>query len=80
MAETDLDRLISDKTQEGLYLEFKQKADRSKPELEDKDRWQFSRAIGGFANSDGGIIIWGMETNKQEQAAKLKPISGVLTF
>jgi hypothetical protein len=48
--------------------------------LEDSDKRQFSRALSGFANSDGGILIWGVETNKQEQAAKLKPINSVFDF
>jgi hypothetical protein len=75
-----LRRLIAEKISESLYLEFKTKKDRSKPDLDQSDAWQFSRALAGFANSDGGILIWGIETNKHEQAAKLKPIDGVLDF
>src|SRR4051794_24078544 len=79
-SETVMQRLINDKMAEGLYLEFKTKKDRSKPALDDSDSWQFSRALSGFANSDGGILLWGIETNQHEQASKLKPVSSVSDF
>jgi hypothetical protein len=72
-SEDDLVGLIG-KEKEGLYLEFKMKKDRSHGNLEDSDRRQFSRALSGFANSDGGILVWGMETDKNSYAHALKPI------
>jgi hypothetical protein len=48
--------------------------------LDDSDKWQYSRALSGFANSDGGILIWGIETNHQEEASKLKSIAAVQDF
>ena len=73
-------QLISEKTKEGLYLEFKTKKDRSNGKLGDWDKSQFSRALSGFANSDGGVMIWGIATNKREEACDLKPISGIHEF
>lgn len=78
--EDSLAALISQKTTEGLYLEFKTKKDRSKPELDDSDSWQFSRALSGFANSDGGVMLWGIESNKNDEAARLKPVAQVADF
>jgi Putative DNA-binding domain len=78
--QASLEDLIAQKITESLYLEFKSKKDRSTPLLDSSDGWQFSRAISGFANSDGGILIWGIESNKHEEAAKLKPIANVADF
>lgn len=79
-SEADLLQLIRDEIQEGVYLEFKQKKDRSRPDLDESDAFQFSRALSGFANSDGGIILWGMESDSHERAKQLKPITDVLAF
>jgi Putative DNA-binding domain len=80
-SEDDLKRMITDHVKEDLYLEFKQKRDRSKAQLEDNDKFNFSRALSGFANSDGGILIWGVETYKKDESAKsLKPITDVDGF
>lgn len=80
VAETDLAELVRHSTREDLHLEFKQKKDRSTGELQDSDKWHFSRALSGFANSDGGVLIFGVETDNQERARKLKPITFVATF
>jgi hypothetical protein len=80
-SEDDLKRMITDHVKEDLYLEFKQKRDRSKAQLEDTDKFNFSRALSGFANSDGGILIWGVETYKKDESAKsLKSITDVDGF
>jgi len=79
-SEADLRRLITEKVKEDLHLEFKQKNNRSHPQLEDSDSSQFSRALSGLANSDGGVLVWGIETDKQERAKTLKAISDAHTF
>jgi hypothetical protein len=80
-SEDDLKRMITDHVKEDLYLEFKQKHDRRHALLEDDDKFNFSRALSGFANSDGGILIWGVETYKRDESAKsLKPITDVDGF
>ena len=73
-------QLVDDRVQENIYLEFKTKKDRRTPELDDSDSFQFSRALSGFANSDGGVVIWGVETDKEERACALKPIAQVEDF
>ena len=45
----DLSRLIAEHVQEDIHLEMKTKKNRSIPGLEDSERWQFSRALSGFA-------------------------------
>jgi hypothetical protein len=80
VSEADLTQLILDATQEDIHLEYKQKKNRSQPQLDDSDKWQFSRALSGFANSDGGVMLWGVEADNNERAAKLKPIADVFDF
>jgi hypothetical protein len=79
-SEEDVRGLIHDKIKESLYVEFKTKVNRAQGQLDDRDKWHFSRALSGFANSDGGVLIWGVKTNKQDVAYRLKPISGVHDF
>jgi len=79
--EEDLQRMVNDRVREGLYLEFKQKQDSRNGQLGDRDKFHFSRALSGFANSDGGILIFGVETRrKDESAKKLKLINEVDEF
>jgi len=81
ISEADFRRMITDHVKEDLYLEFKQKRDRRHAQLEDDDKYNFSRALSGFANSDGGILIWGVETYKRDESVRsLKPITDVDGF
>jgi hypothetical protein len=73
-------QLVTDRTKEGLYLEFKMKKHDDSAELDTSDARQFSRALSGFANSDGGLLIWGVETDKHDCACALKPMSAVRDF
>src|SRR3989344_1151796 len=70
------------KQEEGLYLEFKQKKDRSKPQLDDKDKENFADGLSMFTNSDGGVQVWGVKTKKSpnDVATELKPINQVKVF
>lgn len=75
--EADIQRLIDDKTFEGLHFEFKRKRDRTKPDLEPEDSWEFSRALSGFANSDGGILLWGVGSSNEnglDYASSREPV------
>jgi hypothetical protein len=76
----DFARLVADRVHEDIHLEFKTKRNRSVPDLEDSERWQFSRALSGFANSDGGVLVFGIETDKEEKAKVLKPITNPVEF
>ena len=83
-SETDLEQLVQRHREEDLHLEFKEKAHRDRGELDDVDRRAFSKALSGFANADGGILIFGIETKRSadgvDQAHALKPIAASNTF
>ena len=75
VTEDYLKRLLG--TREDLHLEFKEKADRRTPELDKNDAANFSKALSGFANSDGGVLLWGVSTDDDGRANGLHPISDV---
>ena len=63
-----LDSLIADSASEELFLEFKRSADSGGGvKLHDRDRTNLRKAISGFANSEGGIVIWGIECAKDDR-------------
>jgi hypothetical protein len=76
----DLQQLVQDHVQENIYLEFKAKKDRRTPDLDESDTFHFSRALSGFANSDGGVLLWGIASDREERASDLKPIAQVAEF
>lgn len=82
--EAEFEDLVRQKREEDLHLEFKQKDDRRDGDLSDKERKAFSKAISGFANADGGILIFGVETSRGsdgvDRAESLKPITGHARF
>jgi hypothetical protein len=70
--------------EEDLHLEFKQKVDRRIGVVDEKDRAAFSEALSGFANADGGVLIFGVATRKTpdgpDRADGLKAITDVGRF
>jgi Putative DNA-binding domain len=82
--EASLGALVQERREEDLYLEFKQKADRRNGDLSEGDKRAFSKALSGFGNADGGILIFGIETAKGaegvDRAASLKPIADHTRF
>ena len=80
----EIERFITEDQEENLHLEFKtvnhpnyNSANR------EFDKKNISEAISGFANSDGGIIIWGIETGNSQKldvAFKKKPIKELTKF
>ena len=57
-------KLWEDKTQESLQLEFKQKANGSHGQPEAADYHNLSKTLSAFANSAGGLLVWGVRTEK----------------
>ena len=56
--------IITRKSEE-LFIDFKRSADDGKGfTLNNKDRENLSKAISGFGNSEGGILIWGVDCSK----------------
>jgi len=66
--------------QEDLYLEFKSVS--SRPFNKD-DKKNFAKALSGFANSSGGIVVWGINARKNagvDSASEQRPIAGLSRF
>ena len=60
--ETTIDEFISEEISEELFVDYKRVTkEGASPMLEQPDRENFARAISGFGNSEGGIVIWGVD-------------------
>lgn len=60
-----LEQLIEDREPESLFLDFKRSpADGQGPRLSTDDNKNLSRAISGFGNSEGGLLIWGVDCRR----------------
>jgi len=58
----DITGFVADGREEDLHLDFKLVND---PDLKNRDdRRNFAKAVSGFANSDGGLIVWGVDCRK----------------
>lgn len=53
----DIEQLIQDEVEENIHLEYKRDGALSK---EDKKRAEITKDISAFANSDGGVIVYGL--------------------
>ncbi len=64
--EDALDEFIRERQTEELFLDFKQAASTGKhgQALCSDDRRNLSKCISGFGNSEGGVIIWGVECSR----------------
>jgi len=62
---------------EGFHFDYKCKQDHGKPQLDESDKRNLARALSGFANSGGGVLLWGIE---EGQALTLRPIAQIETF
>lgn len=66
--ESAIDKFIEDRQSEELFLEFKRSADDGAgKKLHDNDRWNLAKAISGFGNSEGGVIVWGVDCSRLSQ-------------
>jgi hypothetical protein len=61
---------------EGLHIDFKEKHDRRNSQLDPDDERNLAKAVSGFANSGGGVLIWGLEN----KTLSPKPICDVHEF
>ena len=55
----DLNLLIKNEVQESIHLEYK-----ASPAIDKKERHEIAKDVSSFANSDGGIIIYGINENE----------------
>ncbi|MBN9203069.1 helix-turn-helix domain-containing protein [Methylibium petroleiphilum] len=60
-----LDSLVADREPESLFLDFKRSPqDGAAKNLAPEDNKNLSKAISGFANSSGGIVVWGVDCRR----------------
>jgi len=76
LSRDDIDQFISEEKEENLHLDFKTLG---APDLKfSDDKKNLAKALSGFANSDGGLIVWGVDARKSEDgidcATSLRPI------
>jgi hypothetical protein len=85
-AEGLIESFVAEKRAEDLHLEFKQKHDATKGSTADTDKGRLSKAMSAFANSDGGLIVWGVEARGTSDpevpdvAVALAPIKNIDAF
>lgn len=61
---------------ENLHYDYKTKSDSRNPKLNGDDKKNLAKAISGFSNSAGGVLIWGIE----DEGILPKPIMRVEEF
>ena len=82
----EIDRLIGVGLTEELFLDYKRSAnDGSGHKLHDHDRNNLSKAISGFANSEGGIIVWGIDCRRDTKTgadvpSDKRPVENAIRF
>jgi len=83
--EVAINELILTRKSEELFLDFKRSADGgSGKKLHATDREKLAKAISGFGNSEGGVIVWGIDASKDKDFADVArakvPIQNVKRF
>lgn len=78
----DFDKLITEGQEENLYLEFKTVNNGTLNTIDDKKN--YAKVLSGFANSAGGIVVWGIDARKNDSgvdcAIASKPIEEINLF
>ncbi len=74
-----IEAFVADKREEDLQLEFKTVSSSGMGNRD--DRKNFAKALSGFSNSSGGLIVWGINACKNERkvdcACEVKPIEDI---
>lgn len=69
-----VDEWVQDRTEESLHLDFKRAAADGQPFHKD-DETNLSKELSGFANTEGGVIVFGIETTR-DRATKVDRVEG----
>ena len=69
---TDIEYLIKNEVEESIHLDYKAAGALTK---EDNKRTEITKDVSSFANSDGGIIIYGV-SEKDHRPSEISPING----
>lgn len=68
--EEAIDDFISTRASEELFLDFKRSSDNGTGNhLSQGDRNNLAKAISGFGNSEGGVIVWGVDCSSDDVGA-----------
>ena len=82
--EAGIRRLVDERAQENVTLDFKRKRDPAKGAFDKDDRAILAEVLSGFANSAGGLAIWGVDARKNQDgvdcAQDRVPIVGIERF
>jgi hypothetical protein len=83
--EAVIDQFIAEQISEELFVDYKRVTNEgASPKLEQSDRENFARAISGFGNSEGGIIVWGVDCRDDRERGDVPttkyPIQNVKRF
>ena len=81
----EISRMISQQVVEELFLDYKGAATTAPfTRLDASDRKNLAKAISGFANSEGGVIIWGVDCRPSppngDVPTEARPISNTTAF
>jgi len=75
---------ILNKPLEDTWVECKGKSDPAYPNLDEKDKSNFAKNLSGFANTSGGVLIFGLKTTKNSEGFDVvteeQPIKGLDLF
>jgi len=78
-AETDAFKLVeafvAESKAEDLYLDFTRKSKPNVAVLNDDDKKNLSKAMSGFANSVGGVIVWGVIAERGRKDPELPDVA-----
>lgn len=65
-----IEDFIADRKAEELFLDFKRSSNNgATPRLSDTDRKNLAKAISGFGNSEGGVVVWGVDCSRDVDGA-----------
>jgi len=78
----DLEALVSNGESENIFLECKAPEE---PKLNNSLQITLAKALSGFSNTNGGVVIWGASTTKKAHSdidliTQIEPIGHALTF
>ena len=66
--EATIQRYIDEQISEELFIDYKRVTkEGASSKLEQPDKENYARAISGFANSEGGVIVWGVDCRNDPQ-------------
>jgi|SRR5579859_935410 len=80
--EAGIDRLVADRRQETVNLDFKLKQNSANPDFDRDERKLLAKAISGFANSAGGLLVLGVDARREpgdlvDCARSTQPIASI---